>query len=146
MATLTWRLDFTSEKAEALPPLPPAVESQKSFVTIVIGICIIAVGAILVNQGMNAVQADTALIVGVGLIAAGGLLVFAGASRVWPGKGWVNVALMAVGICLLVASGTQLATDWSKAIYGIVLTLVGIAMIVVGVQIAKRGWEKYSKK
>lgn len=139
-----------SEKTEALatPPTQPApqAEPQKSFVTIVIGLSVLFIGAILVNQGMNAVQADTALIVGVGLVAAGGLLVFAGASRVWPGKTLVNLALMVVGICLLVASGTQLATDWSKAIYGIALTVVGIAMIVVGVEIAKRGWEKYYKK
>ncbi len=133
-----------SEKVEALPP--PAPEPQKHFMTIVVGISLIAIGAILVNQGMNAVQADTALIVGVGLVAAGALLVFAGGSRVWPGSMWVNIGLLVFGICLLVASGTQLSTNWEKAIYGIVLTVVGIAMIVVGVEIAKRGWEKYTKK
>ena len=133
-----------SEKVEALPP--PAPEPQKHFVTIVIGISLIAIGAILINQGMNAVQTEIALIVGVGLVAAGALLVFAGASKVWPGNTWVNIGLLVVGICLLIASGTQLATDWGKAIYGIVLTVVGIAMIVVGVQIAKRGWEKYNKE
>jgi len=140
---------FMPENAEVLPPAPsppPASEPQKSFVTIIIGLSVLFIGAILVNQGMNAVQADMALIVGVGLIAAGGLLVFAGASRVWPGKTWVNIGLMAFGVCLLVASGTQLATDWRKAIYGIALTIVGIAMIVVGVEIAKRGWEKYYNK
>ena len=133
-----------SEKDKALPP--PAPEPQKHFVTIVTGISLIAIGAILINQGMNAVQAEIALIVGVGLIAAGALLVFAGASRAWPGSMWVNIGLLVVGICLLVASGTQLSTNWGKAIYGIVLTMVGIAMIVVGVEIAKRGWEKYNNK
>jgi len=127
-----------------VPPEPPS--PQKHFATMVIGIALIAIGAILINQGMNAVQTDSALIVGVGLIAAGALLVFAGASRVWLGNVLVNAGLLAIGICLLVASGTQLATDWGKAVYGIVLTVVGIAMIVVGVQIAKRGWEKYIKK
>jgi len=135
-----------SENVEALPTHPPPSEPQKNFMTVVIGISLIAIGAILINQGMNAVQTEIALIVGVGLIAAGALLVFAGASRVWPGKTWVNIGLLVVGICLLVASGTQLSTNWGKAIYGIVLTVVGIAMIVAGVEIAKSGWGKYTKK
>ncbi|MGQ9788568.1 MAG: hypothetical protein ACUVQM_04620 [Candidatus Hadarchaeaceae archaeon] len=134
------------ENVEAPTPAPPsAVEPQKSFVAIIIGLSVLFIGAILVNQGMNAVQTEMALIVGVGMIAAGALLVFAGASRVWPGKTLVNIGLLGVGICLLVFSGTQLATNWGKAVYGIVLTIVGIAMIVAGVEIAKRGWEKYTK-
>lgn len=125
------------------PPPPPA--TSKNFVTIVIGLSLVAIGALLINQGMNTVQTEMALIVGVGLIAAGGLLVFAGASRVCQ-KAWINLGLLVVGIFLLVASGTQLSTDWSKAIYGIVLTVVGIAMIVAGVEIARNGWEKFTKK
>ncbi|MEM2890578.1 MAG: hypothetical protein QW358_04515 [Candidatus Hadarchaeum sp.] len=136
--------EFMSQ-AELPPPPPPAAAPSKNFVTIVIGLSLVAIGAILINQGMNTVQTEMALIVGVGLIAAGGLLVFAGASRVCQ-KTWVNLGLLVVGICLLVASGTQLSTNWSKAIYGIVLTVVGIAMIVAGVSIAKNGWEKFTKK
>ncbi|MGC8816346.1 MAG: hypothetical protein ACP5PX_00800 [Candidatus Hadarchaeum sp.] len=133
------------QEAGTLPPPPPASAPSKNFVTIVIGLSLVAIGAILINHGMNAVQTEIALIVGVGLIAAGGLLVFAGASRVCQ-RAWVNLGMLIVGICLLVASGTQLSSNWSKAVYGIVLTVVGIAMIVAGVEIAKNGWEKYAKK
>jgi membrane-bound ClpP family serine protease len=91
---------------EQVAQAPPAPSPQKQFATMVIGIALVAIGAILINQGMNAVQTEVALILGVGLIAAGALLVFAGASRVWPGKTWVNLVLLAAGICLLVASGT----------------------------------------
>lgn len=133
-----------SNEVEPKPAAAP--EPPKHFATMVIGIALIAIGAILINQGMNAVQTELVLIVGVGLMAAGALLVFAGSTRVWPGSIWVNLGLLVVGICLLVASGIELATNWGKAIYGIILTIVGIAMIVVGVQVAKRGWEKYTEK
>jgi hypothetical protein len=128
------------------PEKPSAPELPKHFARMLIGMALIAIGAILINHGMNAVQEEQALIVGVGMMAAGALFVFAGASRVWPGKTLVNFALLVAGIALLMISGSQLAADWGRAVYGIFLTTVGIAMIVVGVQVAKRGWEKYTSR
>jgi len=125
---------------------PPTPEPQKQFATILIGIVLIVVGALLINQGMNAVQASSALILGVGLLAAGALMVFVGASRLWPGRPMINNGMLIVGVLLLVASGTQLAVNWGLAIYGIVLTIVGITLIVVGVQITRQSWKKYAKR
>jgi len=131
---------MSAEVAYAPPPVP---EPPKHFATLVIGMVLVVVGAILINQGMNAAKEPSALMVGIGLLAAGALLVFAGWSRVWPGKPLVNTALLASGVILLVASGTQLAEDWGQAAYAIVLTLVGIVLIVIGVQFAKQSWKKY---
>ncbi len=131
---------MSAEVAYAPPPVP---EPPKHFATLLIGIVLVVVGAILINQGMNVAQTSNALIVGIGLLAAGALLVFAGGSRVWPGKPLVNTALLASGIILLLAGGTQLAEDWGQAAYAIVLTLVGIVLIVIGVQIARQSWKKY---
>lgn len=125
---------------------PPRPEPPKQFATMLIGIVLIVVGALLINQGMNAVQVSSALIVGVGLLAAGALMVFAGASRVWPGRPAINISILVIGVILLVASGTQLAVDWGLAIYGIVLTIVGIVLIIIGVQITRQSWKKYVKR
>jgi peptidoglycan/LPS O-acetylase OafA/YrhL len=125
---------------------PPAPEPQKQFATILIGIVLIVVGALLINQGMNTVQASSALILGVGLLAAGALMAFAGTSRVWPGKPMINISMFIVGAILLIASGTQLAVNWGLAVYGIVLTIVGIVLIVVGVQITRQSFKKYVKR
>jgi len=131
---------MSDEVAYAPPPVP---EPPKHFATLVIGIVLAVVGAILINQGMNAAQESNALMVGIGLLAAGALLLFAGWSRVWPGKPLVNTALLASGVILLVASGTQLAENPGKAAYAIVLTLVGIVLIVIGVQFARQSWKRY---
>lgn len=131
---------MSAEVAYAPPPVP---EPPKHFATLLIWILLVVVGAILINQGMNEARASRALIVGIVLLAAGALLVFAGGSRVWPGKPLVNTALIASGVILLVASGTQLAEDWGQAAYAIVLTLVGIVLIVIGVQFARQSWKKY---
>ena len=111
-----------------------------------IGIVLVVVGAILINQGMNVVGTSSTLIVGIGLLAAGALLVFAGASRVWPRKSAINIGIFIVGILILVASGTQLAVDWGTAAYGMILTIVGIALIVIGVQIVRQSWKKYVER
>jgi drug/metabolite transporter (DMT)-like permease len=133
-----------SDKVAYTPP--PVPEPPKQFAAMLIGIVLIVIGALLINQGMNAVQASSALILGVGLLAAGALMVFAGGSRVWPGRPMANISILIVGVILLVASGTQLAVDWGRAAYGIVLTIVGIVLIVVGVQITRQSWKKYVKR
>ncbi len=126
---------------------PPRGESpQRNFATMIMGMALIAIGAILINQGMNAVQTESALIVGVGLMAAGALFIFAGASKICPDNIWANIGLLVIGVLLLVASGPQLAKDLEKAVFGIGLTVVGIALIVVGVQVAKKGWGKYTER
>lgn len=125
----------------------PRPETPKHFATLLIGIVIVVVGAILINQGISAVQAaPVSLTLGIGLLAAGGLLVFAGASRVWPDRMLINVALFVVGLVLLVASGIQIAENWEQAVYGIVLTIVGIALIVIGIQISKQSWKRYIER
>jgi len=53
--------------------------------------------------------------------------------------------MILIGILLLVVSGSQLATNLSTALYGIGLTVVGIILIVVGVQVARQGWKRYLK-
>lgn len=131
---------MSAEVAYTPPPVP---EPPKHFATLLIWIVLVVVGAILINQGMNEARASRDLIVGIVLLAAGALLVFAGGSRVWPGKPLVNTALIASGVILLVASGTRLAEDWGQAAYAIVLTLVGIVLIVIGVQFARQSWKKY---
>lgn len=129
------------------PPVPQQVTEQpKHFATMLIGIILIVFGAILINQGMNVVQTSGALMMGVGLLAAGALLVFAGASRIWPAKPAVDVGMIIGGIVLLVLSGAELVANWGTAMYGIGLTILGIVMIVVGVQIARQGWKRYIKK
>lgn len=122
---------------------PPQSEQPKHFATMLIGIVLIFIGAVLINQGMNTVQTSGALIVGVGLLAAGALLVFAGASQVLHKRPLANICLIFIGISLLVASGTQLASNLGLAVYGVILTLVGIILIVVGVQAARHSWKKF---
>lgn len=134
---------MSAEVGYTAPPIP---ETPKRFASLIIGIVLIFIGAILINQGMNAVQVSSVLILGVGLLAAGALLVFAGASRVWPGKPLANIGILLTGVLLLVASGTQLTTNWGLAAYGIVLTIVGIILIVVGVQVVRQSWKKYVRR
>lgn len=134
---------MSAKAAYAPPPVP---EPPKQFAVMLIGIVLVVVGAILINQGMNVVGTSSALIVGIGLLAAGALLVFAGASRVWPGKPAINIGIFIVGVLILGVSGTQLAADWGTAAYGMTLTFVGIALIVIGVQIARQSWKKYAKR
>jgi len=132
---------MSAKVAYARPPRP---ETPKHFATLLIGIVLVIVGAILINQGISAVQAGAgAVTLGVGLLAAGALLVFAGASRVWPGKPMINAALFGIGVVLLAASGSQLVGNWEQAAYAIVLALVGIALIIVGVQVASQSWKRY---
>ncbi|KUO40337.1 MAG: hypothetical protein AVW05_01165 [Hadesarchaea archaeon DG-33] len=134
---------MSAKIAYAPPPVP---EPSKQFAVMLIGIVLVVVGAILINQGMNVVGTSSTLIVGIGLLAAGALLVFAGASRVWPRKSAINIGIFIVGILILVASGTQLAVDWGTAAYGMILTIVGIALIVIGVQIVRQSWKKYVER
>ncbi len=134
---------MSDEVAYTPPPIP---EPPKQFAIILIGIVLIFIGAILINQGMNAVQVSSALILGIGLLAAGALLVFAGGSRVWPGKPVINIGILLAGVFLLVASGIQLAVDWGLAAYGMILTIVGVVLIVVGVQVVRQSWKKYVKR
>ena len=80
------------------------------------------------------------------MLAAGVLMAFAGASRVLPGKPRANIGMFVIGMILLIISGTQLAVDWGLAFYGIVLTVVGVILIVVGVQITRQSFKKYVKR
>ncbi len=133
---------MSAEVAYTPPPVP---EPPKHFATMLIGIVLVVVGAILINQGMSAMTSSR-LVAGAGLLAAGALLVLAGASRVWPGKPTLNISLLIAGILLLVSSGTQLSENWSQAAYAIVLVLVGIALIAIGIQVARQSWKKYVER
>jgi membrane-bound ClpP family serine protease len=106
----------------------------------------ILVGAVIVNQGIRAVGASDVLIWGIAMLVAGAVLVFVGVGRMWPGKLVVNFTFAVVGMVLLVASGIQISTVWRTAIYGLLMTIVGLALIVVGVQITKEGRKKYGQK
>lgn len=139
-------LGFQLMSARVAYAPPPVPEPPKQFAVMLIGIVLVIVGAILINAGLSVVGTFPALIVGIGLLAAGALLVFAGASRVWPGKPAFNIGILIAGILGLVASGIQLAVNWAQAAWGMVLTLVGIALIVIGVQITKQSWKKYARR
>lgn len=104
-------------------------------------------GALVIYRGIGiasekAVEISTSM----ALLAAGALLIFAGASRIWPGKELVNVGLFIIGLVSLVGSGVLLKESNSirQAVYAIILTVIGIALILFGVEVAKERWKRFT--
>lgn len=101
------------------------------------------VGALLINQGIDAAKVvGYRMVLSMGLLAAGAMLMIAGASKVWPGKVEVDIALFIVGILCIVGSGAIIAGNLSDAAYATALTLIGIALIVAGVKVAAQAWKR----
>jgi hypothetical protein len=117
-------------------------ETPKYFAIMLLGLALVIIGAMLINQGIGAVQTlQTG--VGIGVLVVGGLFVFVGASQLRLEQALINIVLFGIGIVLLAASGTLLAADWMGATRTIAFTLAGLVLIIVGVQLAVQGWKGY---
>jgi len=55
----------------------------------------------------------------------------------------VNAGLIIVGIVCLVGSGALLHDVLREAASAILLTIIGIALIVFGVEVAKERWKRF---
>jgi len=130
--------------AEVAYAPPEKAEAPKHFAGILIGIILCVVGALVIYTGIDYVRDVEEIAPSMGLLAAGALLIFAGASRVWPGRALVNAALFGAGLVCLVGSGGLLAGHLRDAAYAALLTIVGIVLIVIGVQVTKERWKKFS--
>ena len=130
--------------AEAKVPYapPPKPEAPKHFAGILIGIILCIVGALVIYGGIDIAKVEN-LAPGMGLLAAGALLAFAGASKVWPGKALVNAGLFGIGLVCLVVSGALLANKLGEAASAVLLTIIGIVLIVFGVEISKERWKRF---
>jgi asparagine N-glycosylation enzyme membrane subunit Stt3 len=101
----------------------------------------------VIYQGMGiAKEKAVEIATSMALLAAGALLIFAGASKVWPGNALVNVGLFVIGLVSLVGSGVLLkeSESVSEAVYAIILTVIGIALILFGVEVAKERWKRFT--
>jgi len=127
----------------APPPPPPKPEAPKHFAGILLGIILCIVGALVIYQGIDVAKEVEKIAPSMALLAAGALLIFSGASKVWPGKALVNVGLFIVGLACLVGSGALIADNLRGAAYAILLTIIGIALIVFGVEVAKERWKRF---
>ena len=130
---------MSAEVAYAPPEKP---EAPKHFAGLLIGIMLCIVGAVVIYTGISHVSKVEEIAPSMGLLAAGALLIFAGASRVWPGRALVNAGIFGVGLACVVGSGGLLHAHLRDAAYAILLTLVGIVLVVIGVQVAKERWKK----
>jgi hypothetical protein len=113
------------------------------------GVILCVVGALLVYLGIDiAREKAIEIATSMALLAAGALLIFAGASKVWPGKELVNVGLFVIGLVSLVGSGVLLkeSESVSEAVYAIILTVIGIALILFGVEVAKERWKRFTAR
>ena len=123
---------------------PPKPEAPKHFAGLLLGIILCIVGALVIYQGIDIAAKDAEKIApSMGLLAAGFLLMFAGVSKVWPGRALVNAGLIIVGIVCLVGSGALLHDVLREAASAILLTIIGIALIVFGVEVAKERWKRF---
>jgi CDP-diglyceride synthetase len=110
------------------------------------GIILCVVGALVIYQGID-IARDKAIEISasMALLAAGALLIFAGVSKLWPDRTWMNPGLFVIGLVLLVGSGVLLKESESvrEAVYAIILTVIGIGLILFGVEIAKERWKRF---
>lgn len=122
---------------------PPKPEAPKHFASILMGVVLCIVGALVIYAGIDIAKGVGNIAPSMGLLAAGALLIFAGASKVWHGKPLMNAGLFGVGVVCLVGSGALLAGNLRDAASAILLTVVGIALVVAGVEVAKESWKKF---
>jgi peptidoglycan/LPS O-acetylase OafA/YrhL len=110
------------------------------------GVMLCIVGALLINQGIDAAKSvGWSIVLSMGLLAAGALLVLVGASRIWPRNPEADIALLVAGILCIMASGALIAGNPGGTAYAIILTLIGIALIVAGVKVATQAWKRFHK-
>ena len=122
---------------------PPKPEAPKHFAGILLGIILCIVGVLVIYQGIDIAKTVEKIAPSMGLLAAGALLIFAGASKVWPGRALVNAGLFGIGLVCLVGGGALLAGSLREAGSAILLTIIGIALIVFGVEVAEERWKRF---
>lgn len=128
------------------PPRRELPETPKNFSILLMGVMICIVGALLINQGIDAAKTvGWSIVLSMALLAAGAMLILAGVSRIWPKNPVVDIALIVVGVLCIMASGALIAGNPGGTAYAIVLTLIGIALIVAGVRVAAQAWRKFHR-
>lgn len=132
---------MSAEVAYAPPEKP---EAPKRFAGILIGIVLCIVGALVIYNGIDIAKDVPRIAPSMGLLAAGALLMFTGASKVWPGRSLTNVALFGIGLVFLVGSGALLAESLGEAVSAVLLTIIGIALVVIGVEVSKESWKRFT--
>jgi peptidoglycan/LPS O-acetylase OafA/YrhL len=137
---------MSDEIAYSPPPRRELPEAPKNFGILLIGVMLCIVGALLINQGINAAKdVGLPIVLSMALLAAGAMLIITGASKAWPRNPEMNIALAIIGALCLVGSGAIIAGDLGKAAYATVLTLIGIALIVAGVKVAAQAWKRFHR-
>jgi peptidoglycan/LPS O-acetylase OafA/YrhL len=135
-----------SDEVPYSPPRRELPEAPKNFGILLIGVMLCIVGALLINQGIDAAKTvGWSIVLSMGLLAAGAMLILAGANRIWPKSPAVDISLIVVGIFCIMASGALIAGNPGGTAYAIVLTLIGIALIVAGVKVAAQAWKKFRR-
>jgi len=135
-----------SDEIAYSPPRRELPDAPKNFGILLIGVMLCIVGALLINQGIDAAKTvGWSIVLSMGLLAAGAMLILAGASRIWPKNPAVDITLVVAGILCIMASGALIAGNPSGTAYAIVLTLIGIALIVAGVKVAAQAWRRFHR-
>jgi len=133
-----------SDETAYSPPRRELPEAPKNFGILLMGVMLCIVGALLINQGIDAAKVvGYRMVLSMGLLAAGAMLIITGASKVWPKNPEVDIALAIMGALCLVGSGAIIAGDLGNAAYATVLTLIGIALIVAGMKVAAQAWKRF---
>ncbi|MEM2865921.1 MAG: hypothetical protein QXM46_03305 [Candidatus Hadarchaeales archaeon] len=128
--------------SQGLGYAPPEAgwEGYRNLAMLLLGGVLCLTGVLLINQGVDlAKELGPRLVVSVGLLATGCLLVLVGLSHPWPGA-TATAVLFVSGLLCLVGSGLAAAEDPRGIAYAVTLTLIGIALIVVGVRVVARSW------
>jgi len=135
-----------SDETAYSPPRRELPEAPKNFGILLIGVMLCIVGALLINQGIDAAKiVGLRMALSMGLLAAGAMIILTGVSQVWPRNPIANATLFIVGILCIIGSGAIIAGNLSDAAYATVLTLIGIALIVAGVKVAAQAWRRFHK-
>ncbi len=125
------------------PPPRELPEAPKNFGILLVGVMLCIVGALLINQGIDAAKVvGYRIVLSMGLLAAGAMLMIAGVSKVWPRNPEVDIGLAIMGILCLVGSGAIIAGNLGDAAYATALTLIGIALIATGIKVAAQAWKR----
>ena len=119
-------------------------EIPKNFAGIISGLAVCIVGAAVIWYGVGSAEKIwQTLLLSLALLGAGIFLIYSGMSRVWAGGAIANAGSFVIGVIFLIACGTQLVGRWRDALLSIVSTVVGIAIIFLGVEIANECWKRF---
>jgi hypothetical protein len=119
-------------------------EIPKNFAGIIGGLAVCILGAAVVWWGVGGAEKIwQTLLLSLALLAVGIFLIYSGMSRVWAGGALANAGSFVIGVIFLIACGTQLVGHWKDALLSIVPTVIGIAIIFLGVEIANECWKRF---